>query len=80
MRPSITLSSPTKAPPTMKRMLVVSSWMNSWYGCLRPPWGGTFAVVPSSIFRSACCTPSPLTSRVMLGFSDLRATLSISSM
>jgi len=32
------------------------------------------------ILRAACCTPSPLTSRVMLGFSDFRAILSISSM
>ena len=38
------------------------------------------AVVPSRIFSSACCTPSPETSRVMLGFSDLRAIWSISSM
>ena len=34
----------------------------------------------SSSFRSACCTPSPDTSRVMEGFSDLRDILSISSM
>ena len=42
--------------------------------------GGTDAVVPSRILSSACCTPSPDTSRVMDGFSDLRAILSISSM
>ena len=59
---------------------MVSIWMNSWCGCLRPPWGGTEAVVPSMIFSSACCTPSPETSRVIEGFSALRATLSISSM
>ncbi len=47
---------------------------------VRPPCGGTEATVPSRIFSSACCTPSPETSRVMLGFSDLRAILSISSM
>jgi hypothetical protein len=35
---------------------------------------------PSRILSSACCTPSPLTSRVIDGFSLLRATLSISSM
>ena len=33
--------------------------MNSWWGCLRPPCGGTLATVPSRIFSSACCTPSP---------------------
>ena len=64
----------------MKSTLVVSTWMNSWWGCLRPPWGGTLATVPSRILSSACCTPSPETSRVMDGFSDLRAILSISSM
>ncbi|MNL81635.1 hypothetical protein D3C87_2088120 [compost metagenome] len=64
----------------MNRMFVVSSWMNSWYGCLRPPWGGTFATVPSSILSSACWTPSPETSRVIEGFSLFLAILSISSM
>ena len=73
-------SSPTNAPPQMKRMFVVSIWMNSWCGCLRPPCGGTLATVPSRIFRSACWTPSPETSRVIDGFSPLRAILSISSM
>jgi hypothetical protein len=38
---------------------VVSIWMNSWWGCLRPPWGGTEAVVPSRILSRACWTPSP---------------------
>ena len=64
----------------MNRMFVVSTWMNSCWGYLRPPWGGTLATVPSRIFSSACCTPSPDTSRVIDGFSDLRAILSISSM
>ena len=32
-------------------------------GCLRPPLGGTLLTVPSRIFSSACCTPSPPTSR-----------------
>ena len=41
--------------------------------------GGTEAIVPSMIFRSACCTPSPDTSRVIEGLSDLREILSISS-
>ena len=79
-RPSMILSSPTNAPPQMNRMFVVSTWMNSWWGCFRPPWGGTLATVPSRILSSACCTPSPETSRVIDGFSDLRAILSISSM
>src|SRR5450830_1015513 len=68
------------APATMNSTFVVSIWMNSWCGCLRPPCGGTEAVVPSRIFRSACCTPSPETSRVIDGFSLLRAILSTSSM
>lgn len=73
-------SRPENAPPTMNSTFVVSIWMNSWWGCLRPPCGGTEAVVPSRIFSRACCTPSPETSRVIDGFSLLRATLSISSM
>ncbi len=80
IRLSMILSRPANAPPQMNRMFVVSTWMNSWCGCLRPPCGGTEAVVPSRIFSNACCTPSPLTSRVIDGFSDLRAILSISSM
>src|SRR5713226_5945107 len=48
-------------------------------GCLRPPWGGTLATVPSKILSNACCTPSPETSRVMEGFSSFLAILSISS-
>ena len=79
-RRSMTLSSPTNEPPQMNRMLVVSTVRNSCCGCLRPPWGGTEAVVPSRIFRSACWTPSPETSRVIDGLSALRVILSISSM
>ena len=53
-------SIPTKAPPQMKRIFsVVSTWMYSCCGCFRPPWGGTLQMVPSSILRSACWTPSP---------------------
>ena len=80
LRLSMIFSIPANAPPQMNRMFVVSIWMNSWWGCLRPPCGGTEAVVPSRILSSACCTPSPETSRVIDGFSDLRAILSISSM
>ena len=75
MRLSMILSMPANAPPQMNRMLVVSIWMNSWWGCLRPPCGGTEAVVPSRIFSSACCTPSPETSRVIDGFSALAGDL-----
>ena len=80
MRRSITLSRFANAPPQMNNTFVVSIVRNSWCGCLRPPWGGTEAVVPSRIFSSACCTPSPDTSRVIDGLSALRAILSTSSM
>jgi hypothetical protein len=49
-------------------------------GVLAPALGRHRRLVPSRIFSSACCTPSPETSRVIEGFSLLRATLSISSM
>ena len=80
MREPTILSSPTKAPPTMNRILLVSMRMNSCWGCLRPPLGGMLASVPSMILSRACCTPSPDTSRVMEGPSLLREILSISSM
>ena len=79
-RASTILSSPSNAPPQIKRMFLVLTWIYSCCGCFRPPCGGTDATVPSSIFRSACWTPSPETSLVIEGFSDLRAILSISSM
>ena len=74
----MTSSIPSNAPPNINRILVVSIWINSWLGCLRPPWGGTLAVVPSKILSNACCTPSPETSRVIDVFSDFLAILSIS--
>src|SRR5207247_9116686 len=40
-RREMMLSRPSKAPPQMNRMCVVSIWMYSCSGCLRPPWGGT---------------------------------------
>ena len=43
----------------MNRMFDVSTRMYSCCGCLRPPCGGTLQTVPSRIFSSACCTPSP---------------------
>jgi hypothetical protein len=79
-RRSITPSRFANAPPQMNRTFVVSMERNSWCGCLRPPCGGTEAVVPSRIFSSACWTPSPETSRVIDGLSALRAILSTSSM
>ena len=72
-------SSPSNAPPQMNITSFVSNCMNSCWGCFLPPCGGTFATVPSSILSRACCTPSPLTSRVIDGFSLLLAILSISS-
>ncbi len=73
-------SRPSNAPPHTNRILVVSTCTKSWLGCLRPPWGGTEAIVPSMSFRSACCTPSPETSLVIEGLSDFLEILSISSM
>ena len=73
-------SSPANAPPQMKRMLEVSTCRNSCWVCLPPPCGVTVAMVPSMILSSACCTPSPDTSRVTEGLPDLRLILSISSM
>ncbi len=78
-RADMILSSPAKAPPQINRMFVVSTCKNSCWGCLRPPCGGTLATVPSINFNSACCTPSPDTSRVIDGFSDFRVILSTSS-
>ncbi|MNC33563.1 hypothetical protein D3C75_819630 [compost metagenome] len=76
----MTFSRPAKAPPQMNRILRVSTCRNSCCGCLRPPCGGTEATVPSISLSRACCTPSPETSRVIEGLSDLREILSISSM
>jgi hypothetical protein len=78
-RAEMIFSSPLKAPPHTNRIFVVSTCRNSCCGCLRPPCGGTEAMVPSMILSSACCTPSPDTSRVIDGLSDLRLILSISS-
>ena len=72
-------SMPSKAPPQMNKMFVVSIGISSCCGCFRPPWGGTLATVPSMIFSSACCTPSPETSRVIDTFSLFFVILSISS-
>ncbi len=50
-RSPMIFSRPAKAPPQMNRMLVVSTCRNSCCGCLRPPCGGTEAVVPSMSLR-----------------------------
>ena len=47
-------SIPSKAPPHIKRIFVVSTCIYSCCGCFLPPCGGTFATVPSIIFKSAC--------------------------
>ena len=73
-------SMPLNVPPQTNRMFEVSTWMYDCSGCFRPPWGGTLATVPSRIFSSACCTPSPETSRVIDTFPVVRPILSISSM
>ena len=52
---------PTLLLPPLRRTVI-----NSPRGFLRPPFSGTLTCVPSSIFSSACCTPSPLTSRVIV--------------
>src|SRR5438876_6883842 len=67
-------------PPQINRIFSVFTWMYSCCGCLRPPCGGTLHVLPFKFFKSACWTPSPETSRVMLTLSVLRPILSISSM
>src|SRR6266853_833504 len=75
-RAEMIFSRPENAPPQMNRIFVVSTCRNSCCGCLRPPCGGTEATVPSMILSSACCTPSPDTSRVIEGLSDLRCSRS----
>ena len=75
----IIFSSPSNAPPTMKRIFLVSISINSWLGCFLPPSGGTCDFVPSIILSKACCTPSPETSLVIETFSDFLAILSNSS-
>ena len=53
-RDSMISSMPSNAPPQMNRMFVVSICRSSCWGCLRPPCGGTDAIVPSRILSSAC--------------------------
>ena len=75
----IMFSRPVNVPPQIKSILEVSTLTKSCWGCFLPPFGGTLAVVPSIILSKACCTPSPETSLVIDGLSDLLAILSISS-
>ncbi len=79
IRLSMIFSRPSKAPPQIKSILVVSIGISSCCGCFLPPCGGTDASVPSRIFKRACCTPSPDTSLVIETFSDFFVILSISS-
>lgn len=72
-------SKPSNAPPQINNMFSVLICISSWCGCFLPPCGGTEAFVPSIILSNACCTPSPLTSLVIDGFSDFLEILSISS-
>ena len=79
-RPSMILSMPSKAPPQMNRMFLVSIWMNSWWGVLPAALGrhvGHGAL--QDLQQGLLHTPSPDTSRVMEVFSLFRAILSISS-
>mmetsp|Transcript_7115 Transcript_7115/g.16168 ORF Transcript_7115/g.16168 Transcript_7115/m.16168 type:complete len:243 (+) Transcript_7115:611-1339(+) len=75
----IICSRPANAPPLMKRIFVVSIWMKSPLGFLRPGSLGTLITFPSTILSNACCTPSPDTSRLILTFPPLLRILSISS-
>ena len=63
----------------MNSTLEVSTLQELLLRVFANPAGGTEATVPSISFSNACCTPSPDTSRVIDGLSDLREILSISS-
>jgi len=75
----IYLSKPSKAPPQINNIFVVSTLINFCSGFLLPPSGDTLTIVPSNNFNKACCTPSPLTSLVIETFSPFLPILSISS-
>ena len=72
------LSSPVKAPEPMNSILVVSMGMVSPLIFLEF-LSGTMTVVPSSILRSPCWTPSPPTSLTWWCGVDTQAILSTSS-
>ena len=69
-----TFSSPAKLRRRRKDVCRVDLQEVVRWVCLRPPWGGgTLATVPLEDLGAAPAdTASPETSRVMLGFSDLR--------
>ena len=54
IRLAITLSIPSKAPPQINKIFLVSTLIIFCSGCLRPPCGGTSASVPSNIFNKPC--------------------------
>jgi hypothetical protein len=60
----------------MNSTLLVSKGMPGCIGCFKPPRGGTVAIVPSSIFKSAFWTPT----RMSFPTVSLIRSLSISSM
>ena len=63
-----TLSSPSKLPAQINRTFDVSNFKYSWYGCLRPPWGGTLTIFPSMIFSNEFWTPSPIHLLLLMDF------------
>ena len=75
-------SKPGKAPPQMKRMLLVSTMALCENGPFMPPPRGTSTLVPSSSLSRPCCTASPPMSRLPELPSPMffLAILSISSM
>ena len=80
MRCSMMRSRPSKLPPTMNRMFFVSICTCSWLGSRLLPRTWMLATVPSRILSSACCTPSPDTSRLTEDVKLFLESLSISSM
>ena len=76
---SITSKIPSKVPPHINKILVVSIFTSGCSGCFLPPCGGMLAIVPSIIFNNDCWTPSPDTSLVIDILEPFLAILSISS-
>lgn len=73
-------SIPSNAPPTINKIFLVSIFTLQAEGLRREvPEGGTETTEPSIIFKRACCTPSPDTSRVIERLRPFLAILSISS-
>ena len=68
---SMIFSSPSKAPPQINRILVVSIWDTAPAGdAFFRPEAERWQRFPPGSLSSACCTPSPDTSLVMETFSD----------